>query len=184
MTIRIPAIVGRFDVQLVPDERGVLHLLQQQPRVDYLLAAVLKIGWRIVDSTPDERALLKAHGFGSGRVQWMAARNHDMNRFVLALIGMAGGLAAGVIVSILRLPLTFQVGDLAVTPPIGLSAIGGIVGFVAGAFRSRQDRSWEKECMFAAIYARKSTDQNGVSDEQRSVTRQIEHGKAYAARKG
>jgi DNA invertase Pin-like site-specific DNA recombinase len=38
--------------------------------------------------------------------------------------------------------------------------------------------------MIAAIYARKSTDQSGVSDEQRSVARQIEHAKAYAARKG
>jgi site-specific DNA recombinase len=36
----------------------------------------------------------------------------------------------------------------------------------------------------AAIYARKSTDQVGVSDENRSVARQVEHAKAYAARKG
>ena len=38
--------------------------------------------------------------------------------------------------------------------------------------------------MIAAIYARKSTDQNGVSDEEKSVTRQIEHAKAYATKKG
>lgn len=38
--------------------------------------------------------------------------------------------------------------------------------------------------MIAAIYARKSTEQTGVSDEEKSVTRQIEHAKAYAARKG
>jgi site-specific DNA recombinase len=38
--------------------------------------------------------------------------------------------------------------------------------------------------MVAAIYARKSTEQNGVADEARSVTRQIEHAKAYAAKKG
>ena len=38
--------------------------------------------------------------------------------------------------------------------------------------------------MIAAVYARKSTDQSGVSDEQRSVARQIEHARAYAARKG
>ncbi len=36
----------------------------------------------------------------------------------------------------------------------------------------------------AAIYARKSTEQNGVSDEEKSVTRQIEHAKAYATKKG
>jgi hypothetical protein len=38
--------------------------------------------------------------------------------------------------------------------------------------------------MTAAIYARKSTDQSGVSVEQRSVARQVEHARAYAARKG
>jgi hypothetical protein len=37
--------------------------------------------------------------------------------------------------------------------------------------------------MIAAIYARKSTEQNGVDDEEKSVTRQIEHAKAYAAKK-
>ena len=38
--------------------------------------------------------------------------------------------------------------------------------------------------MSAAIYARKSTEQNGVADEQRSITRQVEHAKQYAKRKG
>jgi DNA invertase Pin-like site-specific DNA recombinase len=38
--------------------------------------------------------------------------------------------------------------------------------------------------MIAAIYARKSTEQNGVGDDEKSVTRQIEHAKAYAAKKG
>ena len=38
--------------------------------------------------------------------------------------------------------------------------------------------------MIAAIYARKSTDQGAVSDEQKSVTRQIEHARAYGVRKG
>lgn len=38
--------------------------------------------------------------------------------------------------------------------------------------------------MVAAIYARKSTDQNGVADAERSVTRQIENARAFAARKG
>jgi DNA invertase Pin-like site-specific DNA recombinase len=37
--------------------------------------------------------------------------------------------------------------------------------------------------VIAAIYARKSTEQQ-VSDENKSVTRQIEHAKAYAQRKG
>ena len=38
--------------------------------------------------------------------------------------------------------------------------------------------------MIAAIYARKSTEQTGVHDDQKSVTRQIEHARAYAQRKG
>src|SRR6188508_231243 len=38
--------------------------------------------------------------------------------------------------------------------------------------------------MNAAIYARKSTDQSGVADDQKSVARQVEHARAYATRKG
>jgi site-specific DNA recombinase len=38
--------------------------------------------------------------------------------------------------------------------------------------------------MTAAIYARKSTDQSAVADDQKSVTRQVENARAYAARKG
>ena len=38
--------------------------------------------------------------------------------------------------------------------------------------------------MIAAIYARKSTEQTGVADEQKSVARQVEHARQYAARKG
>ena len=34
--------------------------------------------------------------------------------------------------------------------------------------------------MIGAIYARKSTDQIGVADEQKSVARQVEHARAYA----
>jgi hypothetical protein len=38
--------------------------------------------------------------------------------------------------------------------------------------------------VIAAIYARKSTDQAGVVDEQKSVARQIDHARGYALRKG
>ena len=38
--------------------------------------------------------------------------------------------------------------------------------------------------MVAAVYARKSTAQDGVADEQKSVARQIEHARQYAARTG
>ena len=37
--------------------------------------------------------------------------------------------------------------------------------------------------MIAAVYARKSTDQN-LPDAEKSVTRQVEHATAYAQRKG
>ena len=37
--------------------------------------------------------------------------------------------------------------------------------------------------MIAAIYARKSTDLH-LPDAEKSVTRQVEHGTAYAARRG
>lgn len=38
--------------------------------------------------------------------------------------------------------------------------------------------------MIAAIYARKSTEQSGVADDNKSVTRQVENAKAFALRKG
>lgn len=38
--------------------------------------------------------------------------------------------------------------------------------------------------MIAALYARKSTDQTSVADEQKSVTRQIDHARSYAVGKG
>jgi site-specific DNA recombinase len=38
--------------------------------------------------------------------------------------------------------------------------------------------------MTAALYARKSNEQTGVADEAKSVTRQVEHAKAYAVKKG
>jgi site-specific DNA recombinase len=38
--------------------------------------------------------------------------------------------------------------------------------------------------MIAAIYARKSNDQSGIADDQKSVVRQVEHARQYAARKG
>ena len=38
--------------------------------------------------------------------------------------------------------------------------------------------------MIAAIYARKSTEQTGVVDQEKSVARQIDHATAYATSKG
>jgi DNA invertase Pin-like site-specific DNA recombinase len=38
--------------------------------------------------------------------------------------------------------------------------------------------------MIAAVYVRKSTEQTSVADEQKSVARQLDHPRQYAARKG
>ena len=38
--------------------------------------------------------------------------------------------------------------------------------------------------MIAAIYARKSAEQTGTAEEAKSVTRQIDHARAYAAAPG
>lgn len=38
--------------------------------------------------------------------------------------------------------------------------------------------------MIAAVYARKSTEQAGVSDDQKSIARQVERARTYAAAKG
>lgn len=40
------------------------------------------------------------------------------------------------------------------------------------------------EQVIVAIYARKSTDQTSVSDDQRSVARQVEHARALATARG
>ena len=59
--------------QLEEDEFHMLWLIHRNRRnsgrVQILLSAALQTGWRIVESTPEERALLKAHGLASGRVQ-------------------------------------------------------------------------------------------------------------------
>lgn len=46
------------------------------------------------------------------------------------------------------------------------------------------DTVTENTAMIAAIYAPKSTEQLRVADEQKSVARQIDHARQYAARKG
>jgi len=38
--------------------------------------------------------------------------------------------------------------------------------------------------MIVAIYARKSTEQHGIADEQKSVARQLEHARTLPARAG
>jgi hypothetical protein len=54
----------------------------------------------------------------------------------------------------------------------------------ARAGRSSSRLSAAAGPLVAAILARKSTEQVGVTDEQRSVTRQVEHARAYALAHG
>src|SRR6266849_4454170 len=54
----------------------------------------------------------------------------------------------------------------------------------ARAGRSSSRLSAAAGPLVAAICARKSTEQVGVTDEQRSVTRQVEHARAYALARG
>jgi len=49
---------------------------------------------------------------------------------------------------------------------------------------SRTERHDQLPSVVAAIYARKSTEQSGVADEAKSVTRQIDQARAYATCKG
>src|SRR5262245_61542555 len=56
----------------------------------------------------------------------------------------------------------------------------------SGCTNGANPQTWRRPetTMIAAIYARKSTEQAGVADEQKSVARQVEHGHAYARSKG
>jgi len=72
MTIAAPG--WTFEAQLEEDGFHMLWLVKSHQRTGtvqgrYLLSALLKMGWRIVAASPDEQAMLEAHGFGSRRVQ-------------------------------------------------------------------------------------------------------------------
>jgi hypothetical protein len=74
VTIAVSGNGPRFEAQLDEDEHGNLCLYQLgrtrgERLVSWGLSAVLGFGWCIVGASPAERALLDAHGFGSGRVQ-------------------------------------------------------------------------------------------------------------------
>jgi hypothetical protein len=73
VTIELPLSAETFEAELKEDDQGVLWLHEPNRVSDermgfYLIADVLKIGWRIVRPSPEEQALLEAHGFESGRV--------------------------------------------------------------------------------------------------------------------
>lgn len=75
VTIVGAAIGETSEPQLEEDEFHMLWLVHRnrrnsgRVRVQILLSAALQNGWRIVTASPEEQALLEAHGFGSRRLQ-------------------------------------------------------------------------------------------------------------------
>jgi hypothetical protein len=73
VTIHIADGSPPIPAQLEEDEFHMLWLVQRNRRnsgrVQILLSAALQNGWGIVSASPEEQALLDAHGFGSGKVQ-------------------------------------------------------------------------------------------------------------------
>jgi hypothetical protein len=63
-------------------------------------------------------------------------------------------------------------------------ASGGDSTRKAGRPETETTHETDEDAIIAAIYARKSTEQIGLADESKSVTRQVEHARIYAQRKG
>ena len=62
MILEVPATGERIAATLV-EHSGVLCLkVAPSELIAYVLKGVLDAGWRIVDTTADERVLLRAHG--------------------------------------------------------------------------------------------------------------------------
>src|SRR5215210_2779304 len=74
MKIELPLSGETFEAELVADEHGTLCVPQRSAAIGVRtehsrLDHIVKLGWRIVQASPAEQALLDAHGFGSGPVQ-------------------------------------------------------------------------------------------------------------------
>ena len=65
MVIEVPRTGERFNGRLVEEPFGPLCLKEGRSCLSgYVLKTVLDIGWRVVESTPDEQALMESHGLG------------------------------------------------------------------------------------------------------------------------
>ena len=65
MTVEIPTTGGHIEAQLMPLDDPSLPLsvrLGKSGHVVYALPAMLKAGFRIVECTPGELAIMEAHG--------------------------------------------------------------------------------------------------------------------------
>jgi hypothetical protein len=60
--LEVPATGERIAAELV--EHADMLCLKVAPSglIAYVLKGVLDVGWRIIDTTPEERAMLRAHG--------------------------------------------------------------------------------------------------------------------------
>jgi hypothetical protein len=68
MTVEIAATGGRIEGELIPNDDPSVQLsvkLGKSGHVVYALAAMLKMGFRIVECTPAERAIMESHGITS-----------------------------------------------------------------------------------------------------------------------
>lgn len=62
MILEVPTTGERMAAQLV-EYAGLLCLkVGPSELIAYVLQGVVDAGWRVIDVTPDERALLRAHG--------------------------------------------------------------------------------------------------------------------------
>jgi hypothetical protein len=65
MIVEIPRSGGRIEAQLIPADDPSLPLsvkLGKSGHVVYALPAMLKMGFRIVECTPGELAIMESHG--------------------------------------------------------------------------------------------------------------------------
>jgi hypothetical protein len=63
--VEIPATGERIEARLIQDNDPSVPLsitLGPSGRVAYVVANMLAVGWRIVECTPAERAIMEAHG--------------------------------------------------------------------------------------------------------------------------
>jgi len=63
MRIAVPETGEKFDAELVEDAQGVLRVVEGRSVARYVLTVIIQAGWRIVDATPAEWALIEAHGY-------------------------------------------------------------------------------------------------------------------------
>jgi hypothetical protein len=62
VVVEIPTSGERIEARLFDDEGRLCLTLGKTTRASYVLKAVLEIGWRMVEATPEELALIESYG--------------------------------------------------------------------------------------------------------------------------